>query len=68
VISNATRWDTFEGLMADQQLPESEVLFRWAVGGGGGRGGGPNGWCRLPWRSLAAQRLASGGRLARYQP
>jgi prolycopene isomerase len=30
VISNATRWDTFEGLMAQEQMPESERLFRWA--------------------------------------
>lgn len=28
VISNATRWDTFEGLMSKQELPKSERLFR----------------------------------------
>lgn len=28
VISNATRWDTFEGLMRSQPLPQSEELFR----------------------------------------
>jgi prolycopene isomerase len=28
VISNATRWDTFEGLIGEQQMPESERLFR----------------------------------------
>jgi len=28
VISNATRWDTFEGLVGEQQMPESERLFR----------------------------------------
>ncbi|GBF98578.1 carotene isomerase [Raphidocelis subcapitata] len=28
VISNATRWDTFEGLVGEQRMPESERLFR----------------------------------------
>ena len=28
VISNATRWDTFEGLMPAAELPPSEVAFR----------------------------------------
>ena len=28
VISNATRWDTFEGLMAKQPLPPAEQKFR----------------------------------------
>jgi hypothetical protein len=28
VVSNATRWDTFEGLMAKQALPKAEQLFR----------------------------------------
>jgi len=28
VISNATRWDTFEYLMEQQALPKSEQLFR----------------------------------------
>ncbi|KAG2451912.1 hypothetical protein HYH02_003687 [Chlamydomonas schloesseri] len=28
VISNATRWDTFEGLIGKDKLPESEQLFR----------------------------------------
>lgn len=28
VISNATRWDTFEGLVGEQKMPESEKLFR----------------------------------------
>jgi prolycopene isomerase len=28
VISNATRWDTFEGLLGEEKLPESERLFR----------------------------------------
>ena len=28
VISNATRWDTFEYLMEQQALPRSEQLFR----------------------------------------
>jgi hypothetical protein len=30
VVSNATRWDTFEGLLADEVLPQSERLFRSA--------------------------------------
>lgn len=28
VISNATRWDTFEYMMEQQALPRSEQLFR----------------------------------------
>lgn len=28
VISNATRWDTFEGMIGEERLPESEKLFR----------------------------------------
>lgn len=28
VVSNATRWDTFERLLADEQMPEPERLFR----------------------------------------
>lgn len=28
VISNATRWDTFEGLVGEERLPNSERLFR----------------------------------------
>uniref|UniRef100_A0A7R9VHL1 prolycopene isomerase n=1 Tax=Chlamydomonas euryale TaxID=1486919 RepID=A0A7R9VHL1_9CHLO len=28
VISNATRWDTFEKMIGDDRLPESEQLFR----------------------------------------
>ena len=28
VISNATRWDTFEKLMAQEEMPASERLFR----------------------------------------
>lgn len=28
VISNATRWDTFENLMNREDMPQSEVLFR----------------------------------------
>jgi prolycopene isomerase len=28
VVSNATRWDTFEGLMPRRELPKSEQLFR----------------------------------------
>ena len=28
VISNATRWDTFEKLMAQEEMPASEALFR----------------------------------------
>jgi prolycopene isomerase len=29
IISNATRWDTFEGMMGESKMPESEKLFRW---------------------------------------
>ncbi len=29
VISNATRWDTFENMIGEDKLPESEKLFRW---------------------------------------
>jgi prolycopene isomerase len=28
VISNASRWDTFENMIPDNQLPEGEKLFR----------------------------------------
>ena len=28
VVSNATRWDTFERLVGEERLPPSEVLFR----------------------------------------
>lgn len=28
MVSNATRWDTFEGLIGESRLPESERLFR----------------------------------------
>lgn len=28
VVSNATRWDTFEKLMQEEQLPPSEKAFR----------------------------------------
>jgi hypothetical protein len=28
VISNATRWDTFEGMVGKSKMPESEKLFR----------------------------------------
>ncbi len=28
VVSNATRWDTFENLLGDQDMPEAEQLFR----------------------------------------
>ena len=28
VISNATRWDTFENMLGDDRLPEGEKLFR----------------------------------------
>lgn len=28
MVSNATRWDTFEGLMPKRELPKSEQLFR----------------------------------------
>ena len=28
VISNASRWDTFEGFIGDDRLPEGEKLFR----------------------------------------
>ena len=31
VISNATRWDTFEGLVGERHMPEAERLFRCAV-------------------------------------
>lgn len=41
VISNATRWDTFEGLVGEQKMPESEKLFRCGHAAGlAGRGGG----------------------------
>lgn len=28
VVSNATRWDTFENLLGEQDMPEAEQLFR----------------------------------------
>ena len=28
VVSNATRWDTFEKLLAHEEMPKSESLFR----------------------------------------
>jgi len=28
VVSNATRWDTFEGMLGEEKMPESEKLFR----------------------------------------
>ncbi len=28
VISNATRWDTFENMLGEQKMPEDEKLFR----------------------------------------
>ena len=28
VVSNATRWDTFEKLLAREEMPKSERLFR----------------------------------------
>ncbi len=28
VVSNATRWDTFDGLLPPERLPEPERLFR----------------------------------------
>lgn len=28
VVSNATRWDTFEGMIGEERMPESERLFR----------------------------------------
>ena len=31
VISNATRWDTFEGMIGEQRMPQSEKLFRRAT-------------------------------------
>lgn len=30
VVSNATRWDTFEKLLAREEMPKSEQLFRQA--------------------------------------
>ena len=30
VVSNATRWDTFEKLLAHEEMPKSERLFRQA--------------------------------------
>jgi phytoene dehydrogenase-like protein len=30
IVSNATRWDTFEGLIGESKMPESEKLFRYA--------------------------------------
>ena len=31
VVSNATRWDTFERLLAAEEMPEPERLFRWGL-------------------------------------
>ena len=28
IVSNATRWDTFDGLLPPERLPEPERLFR----------------------------------------
>ena len=28
IISNATRWDTFEAMMGEERLPPSEAAFR----------------------------------------
>lgn len=28
IVSNATRWDTFERLLAAEDMPEAERLFR----------------------------------------
>ena len=28
MVSNATRWDTFEAMMGEAQLPPSEAAFR----------------------------------------
>ena len=30
IVSNATRWDTFEKLLAHEEMPKSESLFRSA--------------------------------------
>ncbi len=29
VVSNATRWDTFEHMLGEDKMPEDEKLFRW---------------------------------------
>jgi phytoene dehydrogenase-like protein len=61
VISNATRWDTFEGLVGQDKMPESEKLFRCVCGGGGRRGdthsiaGRPNVICFLLCVSVAVE-------------
>lgn len=31
IISNATRWDTFEGMIGQERMPQSEHLFRCAL-------------------------------------
>ena len=31
IVSNATRWDTFDGLLPPERLPEPERLFRRAA-------------------------------------
>jgi hypothetical protein len=31
IISNATRWDTFEGLVGKERMPRSESLFRYTA-------------------------------------
>ena len=33
VVSNATRWDTFEHMMGPAKMPEAETLFRCVWGG-----------------------------------
>ena len=63
MISNATRWDTFEGMMGEDQLPESgefmAVVSRWCAVSGGRR-------LRVEGRaSMAAGACAqAGGRLS----
>lgn len=32
IVSNATRWDTFDGLLPPERLPEPERLFRCDTG------------------------------------
>jgi hypothetical protein len=29
VVSNATRWDTFESMLGEDKVPQDEKLFRW---------------------------------------
>ncbi len=33
VVSNATRWDTFEHMMGPAKMPEAEMLFRCVLTG-----------------------------------